>query len=542
MYERIIGRISTLKRALCIIAAVCLLLIGTYFGLHAYIRWRLKKEYPWISIGKLQVSTDGLLLSDVRFHRQDVFGSVPKVRVSTSKDVYISGGAIELNMCGSDSPNSKADRKVILDGVDITLRKSGLSVWAKKVKKTPDGNACADEAVFEHPDARGTLTYPCLDRDRDIVSWVQGKVTTKYFTDATINDGKASRRDKSLQAKHISVALGQPPLVQSANDLEVAVVSSETVLAVAKSFTIENPILNTAPLRFERPISAKFESGTLTVDFDSVEIRANTLERAIEGSGLCSDWVGNLPQGLQKPLEGLEFTGSLSFFVGLKDPKVKISSNCKVSCKTDRIRTLSRPFHYDVYRADGKTMADRITGPGSKGWVYLTEVSPFVPPAVIAMEDPGFMGHRGWIAGAFENSLKDNLRYGKFLRGGSTITMQLAKNIWLKREKTIGRKVQEFFLASALESCLSKDRILELYLNVVEFGPNVYGIGEAAKYRFDSSPAALDPRQAFWLAKILPNPRRAGRPSEADLERVDPLIQRVSPGLEVGPIDTEEEW
>jgi membrane peptidoglycan carboxypeptidase len=139
--------------------------------------------------------------------------------------------------------------------------------------------------------------------------------------------------------------------------------------------------------------------------------------------------------------------------------------------------------------------------------------------AAIALEDPGFASHRGFITQAYRNSLEDNIKLGRFHRGGSTITMQLAKNLWLRRDKTLGRKAQEFFLAQAIESCYTKDKIIELYLNVVEYGPDLYGIGGAARHYFKVTPSQLKPVEAFWLMSILPHPRKAGTPDAATLDR-----------------------
>ena len=106
--------------------------------------------------------------------------------------------------------------------------------------------------------------------------------------------------------------------------------------------------------------------------------------------------------------------------------------------------------------------------------------------------------------------------------------MQLAKNLWLTRDKTLGRKVQEFFLAQGIESCYSKDEIMELYLNVVEFGPNQYGIESGTKYWFKKGPGELAPQEAFWLASILPKPSRTGPPTDASLKRIDGLMKRFA--------------
>jgi membrane peptidoglycan carboxypeptidase len=144
------------------------------------------------------------------------------------------------------------------------------------------------------------------------------------------------------------------------------------------------------------------------------------------------------------------------------------------------------------------------------------------------MEDPGFEHHRGYITQAFFNSFIDNIKHDRFLRGGSTITMQLVKNVWLNREKTLSRKVQEFFLAQALESCYSKDEIMELYLNVVEFGPNRYGVGHGAHHWFKKGPGELSPVESFWLASILPRPSRTGPPTEQSLKKIKSLIKQLA--------------
>jgi membrane peptidoglycan carboxypeptidase len=100
------------------------------------------------------------------------------------------------------------------------------------------------------------------------------------------------------------------------------------------------------------------------------------------------------------------------------------------------------------------------------------------------------------------------VKAGKFVRGASTISMQLAKNLYLSRDKTLSRKLQEAVLTMLLEQELGKDQILELYLNVIEFGPGIYGIGAAAQHYFNASPSQLSLGQSLYLASILPSPTR----------------------------------
>jgi membrane peptidoglycan carboxypeptidase len=126
---------------------------------------------------------------------------------------------------------------------------------------------------------------------------------------------------------------------------------------------------------------------------------------------------------------------------------------------------------------------------------------------VVVCEDANFWVHGGFNQKSIQDSIRDNLTAGRFVRGGSTVTMQLAKNLYLRREKTVSRKLQEAVLTVLLEQSLTKEQILELYLNVIEFAPGVYGIGPAALHYFKSRPRNLSLGQALYLMSILPNPR-----------------------------------
>jgi membrane peptidoglycan carboxypeptidase len=152
------------------------------------------------------------------------------------------------------------------------------------------------------------------------------------------------------------------------------------------------------------------------------------------------------------------------------------------------------------------SVAEETTGPGSSKWVPLGAISPFMPVAVMTTEDGAFYGHHGFAHRAIKASVIANLKARKFLRGASTISMQLAKNVFLTREKTLSRKLEEMILTDYLEQVFTKDEILELYLNVIEFGPNIYGIGPAAHYYFGRSAAELNLAECLFLSWVLPAP------------------------------------
>ena len=132
--------------------------------------------------------------------------------------------------------------------------------------------------------------------------------------------------------------------------------------------------------------------------------------------------------------------------------------------------------------------------------------------AVILAEDSNFYKHEGIDVKAIKEAIKYDLEKKSMARGASTITQQVAKNVFLSREKTITRKLKEVYLAWRMEQELTKGRILELYLNVVELGPMVYGIGHGAQYYFGKPASAMTPRECAFLAAMLPGPRVAYNP------------------------------
>ncbi len=157
-------------------------------------------------------------------------------------------------------------------------------------------------------------------------------------------------------------------------------------------------------------------------------------------------------------------------------------------------------------RDDRGRIRDWIVGLKNPSWVPLSKISPYLINAVIASEDDAFFQHNGFDLDEIKNSVKADIKKKRFSRGASTITMQLAKNLYLTREKTLIRKLKEAYLTYRIENVLTKNRILELYLNIVEWGPGVYGVGEASDYYFGKSPSELDLNEASMLAVILPNP------------------------------------
>ncbi|HUJ87918.1 MAG TPA: monofunctional biosynthetic peptidoglycan transglycosylase [Burkholderiales bacterium] len=144
-------------------------------------------------------------------------------------------------------------------------------------------------------------------------------------------------------------------------------------------------------------------------------------------------------------------------------------------------------------------------------WVPYARISVNLKRAVVASEDAKFIDHAGFDWEAIEKAIEKNERRGKVVAGASTISQQLAKNLLLSGERTWLRKGEEAAITWMLESTMSKRRILELYLNVAEWGDGIFGAEAAARHHFGVSAAELGPEQAAWLAAILPSPRRYDR-------------------------------
>jgi monofunctional biosynthetic peptidoglycan transglycosylase len=165
-------------------------------------------------------------------------------------------------------------------------------------------------------------------------------------------------------------------------------------------------------------------------------------------------------------------------------------------------KTSFMEYREDEWKKRGKKV--RI----QKRWVSLGQISPYVMKAVIIAEDDKFWSHKGFDLEAIQKALEKDFEKGKFKFGGSTISQQLVKNLYLTPSKNPLRKAKETIITWRLEKALSKRRILEIYLNVVEWGEGIFGIEAAAQHHYGKPASALSPQEASRLAAVLPNPRR----------------------------------
>lgn len=164
-------------------------------------------------------------------------------------------------------------------------------------------------------------------------------------------------------------------------------------------------------------------------------------------------------------------------------------------------------FTQSVREAEDKVFKFE-TGPGSENWVAYEDISPWMVKVVTTTEDGAFFRHKGISTYAMKDSIITNIEKGGFYRGASTISQQLVKNLFLAREKTLSRKFQELFITWEMEKVFEKEELLALYFNVIEFGPEIYGIKEASEHYFAKHPRQLSLLECIFLGSLIPNPKK----------------------------------
>ncbi len=226
------------------------------------------------------------------------------------------------------------------------------------------------------------------------------------------------------------------------------------------------------------------------------------------------------PRGLFESLEGIKVQGKLKYDMALhldtaQPDSVRFGSSLHAdpSFRILRLgnvdfRRINQPFIYTPYEKD-RTVRSIEIGPNNPNYTPLNEISPDLRNALLTSEDYNFFTHNGFNEKAFRVSIATNYKAGSFKRGASTISMQLVKNAFLNRKKNIARKVEEILIVWLIENehLVSKERLYEVYLNIIEWGRNVYGIGEASRYYFGKTPAELSLGESIFLAFVVPRPK-----------------------------------
>lgn len=342
--------------------------------------------------------------------------------------------------------------------------------------------------------------------------------------------------------------------------------SGEPVRDLGGRGTIRGKILRKARI---------LELDELTVNARGVELHLDgtaALERGIEPDGTrraqprlrahvvvpamsCQQALAAIPAELAPRLQGFQLKGAFTTDLALDVDWADLDAlqltgsvgifGCKVTQAPDgfRLEDLQGEFEQMVELEENNFMSF-VVGPSNPDFVPLPEVSRYVVDSLISTEDSGFLKHKGFIVREFKSALIKDLKEGYFKYGASSITMQIAKNVFLYREKTLSRKLQELFLTWYLEQVLPKERLLEMYVNVIEFGPGIYGIGPAAQHYFGKRARDLGPLEAAFFSSILPSPKkRYLQFCEGELNRWgDAKVQRILKLNHERGLITDEEY
>ena len=495
------------------------------------IRTYSNYKFPDIHINQITYSKPGCLnLIGVSIQKDNVSGYIDLAKVCWPKSAHLFGGELFVQIQNTKSQDLPK-WAIQFSNVNTNISFGNRFLFLKNASFS-NGAVCADEGFYDGDNILAYANNICGNSK-------SGTAESVEITESPVGHIKLHHLYTNFNSAEMAGAYSYK---YTAFGHDVFASCKEKCDIQADTLGVRNDHIWEGPIALREVLVEGInpqepELSRINVHIGKTNVGIDLEGRTMSGAGACSDWLESLPLELKTPqISEMVLKGSFGFNVQLNPVIVKISNTCKIDGKAPGfIKELGSKFKYTAYHPDGSPF-ERSSGPLSGEWVGLSGISHEIVTALMLTEDPEFFSHSGILQKAIENSLRDNIKLGRFHRGGSTISMQLAKNLWLNRTKNIGRKVQEGILTIALESCLSKEQILELYLNVIEFGPDTYGIGNGAMSILDKPPLMLDIREALYLVLRLPAPN-ANISMESREKTIDRLI---GIGIESGKITDED--
>ncbi len=449
-----------------------------------------------------------------------------------------------LNSIGKTKATSTAASKT-------NYRKLALNLKSKLVRAFNTAFELENiQLLYQDSAASENVLIPLIRYDLVILS---GSVINQTLHDTITLSGKVLDRNKSyhFEAQHNNVAAYLPFLNREhslkcsfksitasldfengSNELQITTnvqtenfhfnhwrLANDDVVFEHAEFTGQLNVRNDA-VELDSSSTIKFKNVTTQL-FANYHVQPNAVFTAhVHIPETVSDtFFHGLPQGMFNTLKGISCTGSLVydlfFQINAQQPD-SLVFNSSLTRKNFSIKhygaenytRMNEPFTYQAYDKDRFVRKIEISS-ANPYFTPLNRISDYLVKSVLQSEDPSFMLHRGFLPESFRESIIKNYKERRFARGGSTISMQLVKNVFLSRDKTISRKAEEALIVYLIENLrlVPKERMLEIYLNVIEWGPNVYGIGEASRFYFSKSPSELTLQESIFLAGIIPRPK-----------------------------------
>jgi len=545
-----------MKRLFKVLATLLFLsIIGgvfLYLSVPSVIRYMVQEKAPGVLInGDIEYSMTSLLVKDVSIDTDIAKGNIKEASVKikwdgykpSPTDIQVRGGTLAItipNDAGTpketDKEKPRLDIKKLVSLVElesVTIKHKKGTAEVGEIAYTKE-SACANWVIARTPLlplSELSIVNACYYEDTKKLTLgnVQGSIlkvklpTLDKEIGFEVKDVNVFTNEIYVTAKSaelIGLGIAEGVEVTITADGKPSAIKAERVLSDHKWF----------PAKLEKLwVLKKVTHGYEVHVGETILLSVEPSERKLNATGECQEIADNLFTGTWgERSDGMFKSGSINVNVSANalSPELTLENNCRAVCSNLMVQKLkSSRFQYKAYKKDGKTRFTRESGSRAHDWAYIELMSEEARGAFITLEDPGFRSHKGYQVNSLLASLKQNLLLGKMHIGGSTITQQLVKNAWLSRDKTLTRKLRELLLTIAVEDCYTKDEILGMYLNVVEFGPDVYGITEGSLHHFDKSYVDLTQAEAFTLAKILPRPNSI-RPGN-DLERSMKLIEKL---------------
>ncbi len=416
------------------------------------------------------------------------------------KRVLANGGALQLS-----GPRGKA----LLQELTFSHR-IGAHHWQMSARTGVD-RATGSVLVQASPRLDGLgLTIEVQKAPLALVGpWLPLEVNPKETTvsgSLLLTKGRTLQADVALNIQKLDIGESGFSTRPMRMDLEVR--GHALVRKSQGSYIVDSQLrsLRSSDLEMTGTVSGEWQVGSLFPKVASINLALAEVE--------CDAALNALPTALRPMLAGLELRGriasQLQVMLSRDNPTetnlevVSGIDGCSVVREPPSADTLALTSEYEHRSPDGQA---HLMKKGAPGFTAIRQMPSFVPKAFVAAEDARFFHHDGFDPHQIERSIAIDVQQGRFVRGGSTISQQLIKNLFLHRKRTLARKLQEAALTWRLESNVDKDRILEIYLNIIEFGDqNTYGITAAAERWFGVSPSELTVLQTAFLAAIVPEP------------------------------------